>query len=311
MNRLSENKIILITRLTRLEELVYRFNTVEQAKFYIEQMGADFSDYQLEHKNYLKSLQNVETTLKKLGRVQVIERTFLPNFIFGDNDTVVILGQDGLVVNAAKYLTSQPIIAINPDPKRWDGVLLPFLENDLVKIVPEVFTRKRSIKQVTMAKAELNDGQAIYAVNDLFVGPKSHTSARYILKIGKKQEQQSSSGIIISTGLGSTGWLTSILVGANAISSGYQKTQRPSTQINEKWDNNYLYYSVREPFPSKHSSTKYVFGKILQDQRLTLTSQMPENGIIFSDGIETDYLNFTSGVIASIGIAEKKAQIVI
>lgn len=311
MNKRSENKIILVTRLTRLEELIYRYNTIEQAKFYVEHMGADFSDYLLENSNYQMSLQKAEADLKKLGRLQIIERTFLPNFIFSDNDTIVVLGQDGLVVNTAKYLTQQPIIAINPDPKRWDGLLLPFIEDDLTKIVPEVFNKKRAIKKVTMAKAELNDGQKLYAVNDLFIGQKTHKSARYMLKIGSHQEQQSSSGIIVSTGLGATGWLTSILVGANAISSGYNKTEKKPTTITENWNSNYLYYTVREPFPSKHSSTNYVFGKIQNKQPLTLTSQMPENGIIFSDGIETDYLTFNSGLIATISIAEKKAQIVI
>lgn len=311
MNKRSENKIILVTRLTRLEELIYRYNTIEQAKFYVEHMGADFSDYLLENSNYQMSLKKAEADLKKLGRLQIIERTFLPNFIFSDNDTIVVLGQDGLVVNTAKYLTQQPIIAINPDPKRWDGVLLPFVEDDLAKIVPEVFNKKRTIKKVTMAKAELNDGQKLYAVNDLFIGQQTHKSARYLLKIGNHQEQQSSSGIIVSTGLGATGWLTSILVGANAISSVYNKTEKKPTTITENWDSSYLYYTVREPFPSKYSSTNYVFGKIQDNQPLTLTSQMPENGIIFSDGIETDYLTFNSGLIATISIAEKKAQIVI
>ena len=45
MERLTENKIILVTRPTRLDELIGRFNTVQQAQFYIEHLGADFSDY--------------------------------------------------------------------------------------------------------------------------------------------------------------------------------------------------------------------------------------------------------------------------
>ena len=49
MDRLTENKIVLLTRRTRLDELVTRFNTVEQARFYVEHLGADFSYYQREH----------------------------------------------------------------------------------------------------------------------------------------------------------------------------------------------------------------------------------------------------------------------
>ena len=39
------NKVVLVTRKTRLKELIYKYNTVEQAQFYMEHMGADFSDY--------------------------------------------------------------------------------------------------------------------------------------------------------------------------------------------------------------------------------------------------------------------------
>ena len=65
-----------------------------------------------------------------------------------------------------------------------------------------------------MTQAVLNDGRSLFAVNDLFIGQKTHISARYILKQGDQQEAQSSSGIIISTGAGSSGWHRSILAGA-------------------------------------------------------------------------------------------------
>jgi hypothetical protein len=37
---------------------------------------------------------------------------------------------------------------------------------------------------------------------------------------------------------------------------------------------------------------------------------MPENGVIFSDGIEADFLDFTSGITASISVADKVGQLV-
>ena len=43
MDRLTENKLVLITRRTRLDDLISRFNTIDQAKFYVEHLGADFS----------------------------------------------------------------------------------------------------------------------------------------------------------------------------------------------------------------------------------------------------------------------------
>jgi len=36
---------------------------------------------------------------------------------------------------------------------------------------------------------------------------------------------------------------------------------------------------------------------------------MPANGVIFSDGVESDFLNFNYGSIASIGIAKEQAKL--
>lgn len=311
MQRLTENKIILIARTTRLEELVARFNTLGQAKFYLEHSGASFADYEIEHRNYKTALQDTEMQLRALGRVQVLDRVFLTNFVFGDEDLVVVLGQDGLVANTLKYLREHPVIAVNPDPARWDGVLLPFGVNDVSKIVIDLFARKRTIREISMAKATLNNGQVLYGVNDLFIGPRSHISARYQISIGSKKEQQSSSGIIVSTGLGSTGWLKSILAGARGISSTFGMGFEPNILKTFKWESDYLYYTVREPFPSKSSAATLVFGKVTPQQPLTLISQMPEKGVIFSDGIEADYLEFNSGTEAKITLAEKKGHLVI
>jgi len=292
MQRLTENKIVLVTRPTRLAELVIRFNTVSQARFYVEHQGADFSDYLREDEKYHRALIDAETALGQVGRVQVVDRGFLPNFVFGPDDLVVALGQDGLVANTLKYLNGQPLVGVNPDPERWDGRLLPFRVNDLPKIMPEVVFGKRHTKTVTMAKASLNNGQTLYGVNDLFIGPKTHSSARYLIRSGDASETQSSSGVIVSTGLGSTGWLKSLLTGAAAItqSAGPALAHRATAELlasaeqkgrggtrvrfNVKsefaWDANYLFYTVREPFPTKTTGASLVFGRVTPETPLTL-----------------------------------------
>jgi len=312
MGRLTENKIIIITRKTRLENLIVRYNTIQQAQFYIEHLGSDFSDYLNEEKQYKEVVAYIIATLETLACVQVIDREFLPNFIFGKNDIVVVVGQDGLVANTLKYLESQPLIGVNPDPKRWDGVLLPFNVWDLEQIVIEVFKKQRKFKEVTLAKVQLNDGQTLYAVNDLFIGQKTHISARYTLEINGINEQQSSSGIIISTGLGSTGWFKSILAGASGVASNcFSESINLEQQEKFTWNSDFLYYTVREPYPSKWTSANLVFGKIDSRNNFKVLSQMPENGVIFSDGVESDFLQFNSGAEAVINVADKKGLLVV
>lgn len=312
MNRLSENKIIIIKRRTRLEDLIVRYNTVSQAKFYIEHLGADFSDYITEDENYKSVINKAFETLDYIGRVQIVDREYVPNFIFGKDDVVVVIGQDGLVANTLKYLENQLLIGVNPDPKRWEGVLLPFQVSDLKLLILDVFSKKRKVKEVTMAKATLNDGQVMYGVNDLFIGQKTHVSARYELQLGNAKEQQSSSGVIISTGLGSTGWLRSIFSGAyNIVNSVSNNKINSFREAKVDWSAEHLYYSVREPYPSRNSEANLVFGKISKGKPLKILSSMPENGVIFSDGVEGDFLQFNSGIEATITVAEKKGHLVI
>jgi NAD kinase len=310
--RASERRLVLVKRKTRLEELLVRFNSVGQARFYVEHLGADFSDYEREGGEYDACLAAARECLGRHGRPYVLDRTFLPNFLFGPEDIVFAVGQDGMVANTLKYLSGQPLVGLNPSPHRWDGVLLPFQARDLPAVLPDIVRGARPHKEVTMAIARLNDGQSLLAVNDLFVGQRSHVSARYVLDTGDRHETQSSSGIIVSTGLGSTGWLKSVLAGAAGVvraqSTAADKIPVPGPFA---WDASYLYFSVREPFPSKSTGASVVFGKITGARPLRITSQMPENGVIFSDGIESDFLEFNSGMEARIELAERRGILVV
>lgn len=304
-----ERKVVLVTRRTRLEELLLRFVTLEQARFYVEHLGADFGDYEREHQTYRAALKAMRQRLEVHGRYQMVERGLLPNFLFGPDDVVMALGQDGLVANTLKYLDGQPLVGVNPDPPRYDGVLLPFTVSEAATLLPEVLADRRACKSVTMAQASLQDGQRLYAVNDLFIGPRSHTSARYELRHARQRAVQSSSGVIVSTGLGSTGWMRSVLAGARAIAgAGFEGSGliEPATA----WDTDRLMFAVREPFPSKSTQVTPAAGYVTRDATLQLTSMMAEGGVIFSDGIEADFLAFNSGVCVEIGLADRVGRLV-
>jgi hypothetical protein len=247
--------------------------------------------------------------------VQRLERRYLSNFIFGAGDLVVVLGQDGLVANTMKYLDGQQLVGVNPDPGRWDGVLLPFKTADLDRIVPEAFSRKRAIKTVTMAQVLLNTGESLLAVNDFFIGRRSHVSARYRIAVGGREERHSSSGIIVSTGFGSTGWLRSIYAGLAAVArtttNGDGGTSGAEAYDGHfAWDADQLHYFVREPYPSRITQAGIVIGLIHGRETLQIVSEMPEQGVIFSDGIEADFLDFNSGAEAVVGISERRGLLV-
>ena len=304
----TDRKLVLVTRHTRLIELKQKYGTLGQAKFYIEHLGESFEQYEVEDTLFGKAQKAVLSVLKETGRVQQLDRSYLPTYQFSRDDIVVVLGQDGLVANTLKYLNGQSVIAINPSPQSYDGILLPFVVGDLPLVLGDVLTNKMDYKTISMAEATTNLGDRLLAVNDLFIGPKSHTSARYELEWNGQREAHSSSGVIVSTGLGSTGWFKSLIVGAAGI-AGQPVCKKLAKGF--AWDSAYLYYTVREPFPSQVSQTNLVFGKVEKGKPLVLRSKMAENGVIFSDGLENDYLGFTAGVTATIKVSDKQGILVV
>jgi NAD kinase len=381
-----DRRIVVVTRETRLEKVLMSQNTRGQARFYIKSLGGDFDDYDEEDRQYHVSLQEARQNMEGLGNLQILDRKYLPNFIFAPDDLVVVIGQDGLVANTIKYLDGQPVIGVNPDTSRWDGVLLPFAPKDVAKILRETLAGRRRIEEISMARAHLQNGQELLAVNDFFIGQRTHVSARYVIKQGGLKEPQSSSGVIVSTGLGSTGWMKSVIAGAARISTsvighpyGARQEQEDLMEADEelaadepacaalkqeggslalaaetpapvasappslavsafirspvfpkrtsrrekktygvselssvigKWGSRELVFAVREPFPSKTTGTNLVFGKISADMPLRIESLMGENGVIFSDGMESDFLVFNFGAEAVIGLADKRGHVV-
>ena len=298
---------IIVKNKTRLESLIERFNTKAQAKFYIERLGGNFEDYVIEHETFHNSLNSLQTQLSKLIKNKTVERIYLPSFIFSEKNLIVVIGQDGLVANTAKYSKSCPIVAVNPDKDRFDGILLPFDTFDFVQGVENVITERYNAKTVRFAEAKLNDGQRLLAFNDLFIGASSHISARYKISFNNKIEEHSSSGLIVSTPAGSTGWLSSIFNMAYGVTSMFEKNIKPKRP---KLEDNELLFAVREPFQSIRTQTEITAGVIKNNNYLTIESLMPTSGVIFSDGIETDFLKFNSGAIATIGIASETAKLV-
>lgn len=302
-------KVVVVTRKTRLEGLIERFNSRAQAKFYLDHSGGDYADYEREDATYRRAVDAVRRTVDVGLKVQVVERSLVPTMMFTAADAIVPVGQDGLVANTAKYVGEQPILAVNPDPDRFDGILLRYSPAEVRAALIALLEGRSKERQVTLAEAELEDGQRLLAFNDLFIGAKTHVSARYRISCGGRSEPQSSSGVLVSTGAGSTGWLSSVFAMAGAVSAF--SGGRPGAALRLAWEDPRLVYVVREPYVSRHSKAGIAAGLIEAGGELILESQMPSGGVIFSDGVEADALDFNSGARAHIRAAARKTHLVV
>lgn len=299
---------IVVRAKTRLERLIARYNTRAQARFYIEHNGGNFALYEQEHDAYYRSLEDVQRRLGAVMKYKLLDREFLPTFLFSNQHMIVTVGQDGLVANTAKYAANRPIVAVNPDKERIDGVLLPFSAQNFVPAVEQVLLGKASIRPVALAEARLQDGQRLLAFNEIFLGASSHISARYKISYQGRDAWHSSSGLLLSTAVGATAWMSSVFNMAQglqqAFGRGEQAWQVPALRYDE------LLYAVREPFASKTSQLDLIAGRLHSQDQLVIDSLMPEQGVIFSDGIEQDFLHFNSGATATLGLAPERVQLV-
>jgi len=291
-------RAVFVTRETDYELLLARHATREQVRFFLKTRGQDLDAVEVRHARFYETLKQARAATPPDWRSTLIRRGDLDRFLFAVDDVVVAVGQDGLVANVAKYLDGQPVLGVNPNPALYDGILVPLAADRVAKLLPLAARGEVALQHRTMVEARLDDGQRLLGLNEIFVGHRSHQSARYDIEIGEKHESQSSSGLIVSSGTGATGWARSLMESMHV-----PLTLKPDEQA--------LAYFVREAFPSVSTGTSIRAGKIGTDTPIHVTSRMNEGGVIFADGIEHDHLNFDWGRITEVSIAKQQLNLVL
>ncbi len=294
------DRVVIVTKPSRLKDLVLHHLTEGAAKFHLESQGRSIEPYKEEDAAYTASLAEVRRQIPNDLPVTNVTREELPNFLFRDNDLIIVCGPDGLFVNLAKYIGDQPVLTVNPDPKTVAGVLMLFPPHAVGGLIALVLSGKHRIERLPLVKASIDDDRVVWGVNDVFMGRRDHVSARYEISFDGEHEHQSSSGIVVSTGVGSTGWMRSIetMVAALAGDGAPNKLSFSPEATSDE-----LVFVVREPFPSPNTGTSIVTGRIAPGEPLTVTSEMPDGGYIFSDGIVEKAVKWKAGstVVVSVG----------
>ncbi|HEX4790573.1 MAG TPA: hypothetical protein VH372_19075, partial [Actinospica sp.] len=209
-------RVVVVHRRTEREQIVRERGTWGQAKFAASRAPAAasaLSKVSTRHDATEQALQAVSAAIPGGWRRGSVEREDLDRFLFEPADLVVVVGQDGLVANVAKYLDGQPVIGIDPTPGSGMGVLTRHRAQDCARLLDAAAQRKAPAQQRTMVEAVV-DGEAsglgLTALNEIYLGSPSHQSARYVLTLPDgRTETQSSSGLLAGTGTGATGWLLS------------------------------------------------------------------------------------------------------
>ncbi|MFH8801265.1 hypothetical protein ACH4F6_16955 [Streptomyces sp. NPDC017936] len=290
-------RAVLVHRTTEYEELVARHGTHGQAAFFLSSRGRDIEEVAARHRRTRRALAEVTAAVPLTWRQTRVERADLDRFLFAPEDVVVVVGQDGLVANVAKYLAGQPVVGIDTDPGRNPGVLVRHRPSDAAGLLAGA---GREADELTMVEVVADDTQRLVALNEIYLGAAGHRTARYRLGLeddGGVVEAQASSGVLVGTGTGATGWIRSVW-----------QDRRASLRLPSPTEDRLLWF-VREAWPSPATGTSLVAGELAAAARLRLTVES-ERLIAFGDGMETDALELTWGQTAEIGVCERRLRLV-
>lgn len=206
-------------------------------------------------------------------------------------DLVITFGGDGTFIKAADLIDNSLIIGINSNPQKSEGALTSIDINEIDKLNLINLGNYDIIKKYR-AKIKLN-GKLIdeHPLNDIYVGTVSqfHCS-RYKIKFKSYEEEHRSSGVIISTGTGSSAWF---------CSAGGEKFNH---------DDEKLGFIVREPYFGKRIFLpKLLKGYIEKEDKIIIESMRDYGGIIaISDAV----YDFNKGDIVEIQLSDKLLNVI-
>lgn len=291
-------RVVQVYRRSEYEDLVVRHGTRQQAAFFLEGRGRSIEELADRHRLVERAREVAAAAIPTEWRRADVERSDLHHFRFAPEDVVMVVGQDGLVANVAKYLDGQLVIGINPEPDRNPGVLVPHPPQAAAALLRAATMKEPVVQRRTMVVATTDDGQELRALNEIYFGHRSHQSARYRLETPDgRTERHSSSGLLAGTGTGATGWLRS---------AWQERTSRLALLGPESPD---LCWFAREPWPSIATGVDLTEGLIAAGGRLLVQSESDEL-VCFGDGIESDALRITWGQSLTIGAAPHTLDLV-
>ena len=174
-------RAVLVHRTTEYEELLARHGTHGQAEFFLSSRGRSIEEVARRHGRTRQALADVAAAVPLQWRQSRVERADLDRFLFGPEDVVVVVGQDGLVANVAKYLSGQPVVGIDTDPGRNPGVLVRHRPGDAAALFRAAASPGGTTDDLTMVEAVADDTQRLLALNEIYLGPPGHQTARYRL----------------------------------------------------------------------------------------------------------------------------------
>lgn len=195
-------------------------------------------------------------------------------------DLVISVGGDGTFLSAASEVLDTPILGVNSSPRHSVGFFCGATIRSFKRVLTRALDGEAEITTVRRMRVTL-DEHVLHdrILNDILI-TQAHPAAtsRYIIRVGRRREDQRSSGIWVATPAGSTAAIRA--AGGKLLPIGARRLQ----------------YRVREPYLPPAKSYDLLGGVLKERQKLSVESRMMK-GRLYLDGPRNSH-DFTLGSVA-------------
>ncbi len=124
---------------------------------------------------------------------------------------IISIGGDGTALSASHFIENKPLLAVNSSPETSVGALTTIPLSKLKEKLEEIKKNKHKTELLERIEVQINNKPIEHlALNDVFVASeKAYHISKYKINFKNQEEIQRSSGLIFSTGTGSTAWFKS------------------------------------------------------------------------------------------------------
>ncbi|MFH0936911.1 MAG: hypothetical protein V1808_01300 [Candidatus Daviesbacteria bacterium] len=287
---------LIVPKLSKLTYDMQKYHiNLDHAIRKYQREGIDPEKVLASNNRQVESLNNLTDFLKD---AKVIGRNRLNKTIAAGANLIIALGGDNHFLYVSHFINGQLLLGINSDPTSSEGALTYFTVKSLKDFWSKLEADDFKIEEWPRLQIALN-GKKIQALatGDIFIGEsRRENMSRYLISLDGQEEEQKSSGLLITTGAGSTGWYDSACHYLFENGNKFPKTKQEAR------------YLVTEVYRGKLSKYQMLEGGFGPGQKLIISSLNDSSGEISIDSLVR--CKFNRGSQAIIEISDKPLRVI-
>lgn len=283
-------RVVVVTKRSNFGQYVLEEND-PRVQMLLETDDPVIRHWRSAHDDHVRTLDEVQKTLDRLGAHHFIIRDPMAQFDAGDAALVIAVGGDGTLLAASHNVNGVPLLGINSSPRTSVGFYCGARRKSVRAVIP--LALEAQLEGVWLARMQVTvDGRvrSRRVLNEaLFCHSVPAATSRYILSYGRIREEQRSSGLWIGPAPGST---------AAQHSAGGRVLPLESRQ---------LQFVVREPYLAFGRTYRLLREVVEPGHTVSVKSKM-QSGLIFLDG-PYKRIAVRLGEVVTFGLSDEPLQV--